>query len=953
MLNNIYRKIILLLTICTAGFAQSSNSVNITKKDGLMYLSNTVVVKLKDNNLSKVSGIASIPNAIRQNMKNCAISSVRNFFNAKSVTRASLSNVLEIKYTSADDPLSIAQNLEKSGAVLWAEPHYVYKTSYLPNDPSLIDQWSLKKIMAEEAWDISQGDTSIVIGIVDTGVDWDHPDLAANIWTNYKEIPGNGIDDDHNGYVDDVRGWDFGGTTGIADNDPVEDRPDHGSHVAGIASAVTNNSTGVASIGYKCKIMPVKTSVDNTRDVNDRAYIVYGFEGIVYAVDNGAKIINCSWGGSQYSKAGKEAIDYAFSKGVLVVASAGNSSSNAPNYPACYPGVLSVASTSKDDRLSSFSSFGSHVCLSAPGEGIYSTWLNDTYATFSGTSMASPLVAGLAGLVKAKFPDYNYMQIAEQIRVNSDKIDQLNPGFENLIGYGRINAYKAVSNKKSLAVRLKYLKVSDDTPGGNSDGVFERGETISIGAKFLNVLNSFESMKISLETRDTNVVIQNGSFIASSVAKLDSFDNFNNKFTIKIKPNTPENATITFLLKYSSGDYNDYQWDSIVVNQTYQTQSSGKIALTITSAGKLGFNDFWQNTQGVGFHYKNGDNLLYEGALMFGNSAGRISDVARGISEEDSAFKMIKPFIISNNSQKADFEGLTVFNDDGAGDKKYGLETSLSSYSWVSEPYNDFIILHYRMHNKSNVDISNFYAGLYLDWMVSTEAPNSDVAAFDDEEKLGYVFKIGGNPATHVGCALISDDACNYYAINNSGGDGGVGVYAGSGGFTNQEKWLTLTNGTRKKRAENTDVSFVISSGPHNIIANDTLEVAFAIAASDDIQSLKKVIKLARSKYNTIINRTTSILDSDNRPEQYSLEQNYPNPFNPSTTINYSLAKSSQVELKIYDMLGREVKTLVNKIQNAGHYKVHFDASQLKSGVYIYLLQTPEFRESKKLMILR
>ena len=239
-------------------------------------------------------------------------------------TGAGLDRIIEIKYGSDVDPQYLASQIKKSADVEWAEPRYIYKTSYVPSDPSFSKQWSLTKINATQAWDVAKGDTSIIIGIVDTGIDWDHPDLAANIWTNKKEIPGNGIDDDNNGYVDDVRGWDFGGSTGTPDNNPMEDKPDHGTHVAGIASAVTDNGVGVASIGGNSKLMAVKTSTNSNRDSNGNPYISYGYEGIVYAVDNGAKIINCSWGGDGYSMDGETVIKYALAKGALVVAAAGN-----------------------------------------------------------------------------------------------------------------------------------------------------------------------------------------------------------------------------------------------------------------------------------------------------------------------------------------------------------------------------------------------------------------------------------------------------------------------------------------------------------------------------------------------------------------------------------------------------------------------------------------------------
>ena len=171
--------------------------------------------------------------------------------------------------------------------------------------------------------------------------------------------------------------------------------------------------------------------------------------------------------------------------GALVVAAAGNSGTNNNQYPSAYDNVLSVASTTQSDTKSSFSTYGTSVDVSAPGSEIYSTYQDNTYETLSGTSMASPLTAGLAALVWSVFPSYTPLQIGEQIRVNSDDIDALNPSFAQLIGRGRINAYNAVTNTNSISVRATDVEFSDEAPGGNGDGVFLSGETITIRVRFI------------------------------------------------------------------------------------------------------------------------------------------------------------------------------------------------------------------------------------------------------------------------------------------------------------------------------------------------------------------------------------------------------------------------------------------------------------------------------------
>ena len=290
--------------------------------------------------------------------------------------------------------------------VAYAEPDYRAEAAdlrsspmVLPDDPDFSLQWGLAKINAPAAWDVVTGTTAITIAIVDSGVDLNHPDLRDKIWTNPGEIPGNFIDDDGNGKVDDVHGWHvfrrWTGSDYVADeNGNVQDDYGHGTHVAGIAAAATNNGVGIAGVSWSAAVMPVK--------VLDR----YGFgwysdiaSGIVYAADNGARIINLSLGGTSASAILCQAADYAHGKGAVLTAAAGNTSGSNPGnnvfYPAACPHVLAVAATDSADAWPSFSNFGPQVALSAPGVGIYSTWYYagigaSGYYTESGTSMAAP-----------------------------------------------------------------------------------------------------------------------------------------------------------------------------------------------------------------------------------------------------------------------------------------------------------------------------------------------------------------------------------------------------------------------------------------------------------------------------------------------------------------------------------------------------------------------------------
>ena len=388
----------------------------LTEKD---FVPNTVIFKLKERNRN-IAGINAISNdALNSSLNELNAGLNKMFtdavkplqeFSAGGEKMSDLSLIYIVKYSSSKTIEEAVNLIYNSGEVEYAQPKYIQQVSFTPNDPSLGSQYYINKIQAPAGWDMQQGDTNVVIGIVDSGTDWDHPDLAANIKINYAD-PINGTDDDGDGYIDNFRGWDLGGAdynNVVADNNPMimGSNNNHGSHVSGDASAVTNNGTGVAGAGFKCKIMGVKCAADNdTRGAGGTGYIITGYEGIKYAADKGCAVINCSWGGGGGGQFEQDVITYAtINKNSLVVCAAGNNSSSGTFYPAGYKYVLSVASTNSSDIKSSFSNYGSSIDVCAPGSSIYSTLWNNSYASFDGTSMASPIAAGTCAIVKSQFP---------------------------------------------------------------------------------------------------------------------------------------------------------------------------------------------------------------------------------------------------------------------------------------------------------------------------------------------------------------------------------------------------------------------------------------------------------------------------------------------------------------------------------------------------------------------
>lgn len=353
--------------------------------------------------------------------------------------------------------------LQNSDGVEFAEPNYLVQLAGLPNDPGFSQQANLWVIQAPQTWDALPTMQEVLVAVIDTGVDTIHPDLVNVIWQNVDEtgldLNGldksvNGIDDDHNGYIDDWQGWNM-----VAGNNSPNDDQGHGTHLAGIIGAGVNNSIGIAGVAPNARILPVKV-LDNT-GFGSYAHVA---EGIVYAVDMGARVINLGFGGTGASQLLQDAIDYATAKGVLVVAAGGNSGTSVTYYPAGYPGVIAVSAVDNNLSWAAFSSSGNHISLAAPGMGIYSTFPGGAYNTFSGTSMSSAQVSGVAALLagQPQFSDTNMIRSA----MLSGALDLGLPGHDSHYGFGVVRAFDALAYAGPILPTPTPWIVPTSTPGG-------------------------------------------------------------------------------------------------------------------------------------------------------------------------------------------------------------------------------------------------------------------------------------------------------------------------------------------------------------------------------------------------------------------------------------------------------------------------------------------------------
>jgi len=337
---------------------------------------------------------------------------------------------------TVDEALSI---LALEDDLDFAEPHYIVRAIRSPDDSYFDRLWGMEKISAPAAWDRSIGDPGVVVGVIDTGIDYRHPDLKENMWSNPGEIPGNGLDDDGNGFIDDVYGWDFCN----GDADPMDDNG-HGTHCAGSIAGRGNNQIGVVGVSWRSRVMALKFLC-----ANGTGYTINAALALRYAVDNGVTFTSNSWGGGSSSKVVYNAIQYAQEKGQLFVAAAGNEGSNNDSrafYPASYdhPNIIAVAASDPNDQRAYFSNYGlSRVDLAAPGISIFSSLPGDRYGYKSGTSMAAPHVAGALSLLYARSPGIAWEPARDLLFESLDPI----PGWAHLISTGgRLNVARLLNS---------------------------------------------------------------------------------------------------------------------------------------------------------------------------------------------------------------------------------------------------------------------------------------------------------------------------------------------------------------------------------------------------------------------------------------------------------------------------------------------------------------------------
>ena len=898
------------------------------------YLAKTIIIKVKpayanvcsstkiDHPLFNV--LASSINATNLHKKFPLDKSPETPFNSAGQRYADLSLIYELNYTSGIQLEKAISKLLLSNILEYAEPHFVPKVTYMPNDPlaNPANQYHLLNINCFNGWDIDKGDSSIVIGITDTGTDPTHPDLFNNIKRNYADV-NDGIDNDADGFIDNYMGWDLGEN----DKDATFNANAHGVHVSGLAAASADNNLGGAGTGFNCKFLPVKIA-------DASGALTQAYEGIKYAADHGCQIINCSWGGGGSSQFGQDIIDYAtINKNALVVCAAGNNGVDGDFFPAAYNYVLSVANISQNDVKFSNSDWGYMVDVCAPGDNVNSTWPGSFYITTSGTSMSSPIVAGAAGIVKNHFPSYNGLQVGERLKVTADNIYAANPSYINKLGTGRINLYRALTDPASPSVVMASKTVTD-----HNDESYINGDTLFIAGNFINYLDPTSALNVTVTPLSSYAIAVDNTTSLGVINTLSSATNSLDPFTFKLTGAIPINQAVDFEVTMSDGTYQAKQFFTLYLNVDYINIEVNDVSTTATSKGKIGYNQDTQG-QGLGFKYNNTD-LLYEAGLMVGSDTTKVSDCVRGsnTSISDADFGTINRIALQVPSIFSDFDTKAKLNDN-LSFSPLNVSIDQNTYAWAAVPNTQFVIWEYVITNTHATDtIKNMYAGIFADWDIDGGTYAQNRSAYDAGTKMGYSFYTGAN-GKYGGIKLLTNTAPpNFYAVDHvSGGNGGLDF---ANGVDTKDKYLSMS--TQRLAAgvagNGVDVINVMSSGPIQLTPGQSVKVAFALVGGDSLANLITGAQHAQIKYDGM---TTGINESVSSDYTWRI---FPNPTKNSITISQTEPTFNKYE--IYSLNGKLVSE--NKIMSILQ-KV--DLTGYAEGMYIVKLIGNQKVEFKKIVV--
>jgi len=714
--------------------------------------------------------------------------------------------------------------LRAMAMIVYAEPIYTnYETLYVPNDPQANPStnpaaYHLKTVKAYEAWDIQQGNANVVIGITDNGFNLALADL------NGQDLAPAGVNRD------------------VADGDNIVSGGSHGTHVATVAVGKANNGVGSAGTCFGCKFFPVKVAPNS----NTNSY-TNGYQGILLAAaQTNCKVVNMSWGRkgtpSLFEQDFLETTVADFD--VVLVAAAGNDGNTATPtnlfFPASYNSVvLSVAATNNTDTKADFSTYNAYVDLCAPGANIVAQ-----SGTDSGTSFASPIVAGAVALVRAQFPLLTAAQVRARMVATTDNIYSIagNTAFVGGLGSGRLNMQRALSDPM-IAINLQSYAFTN----AKRNYLF-KGMTSDLIGTFKNHLNDITNLQVTLTTNSPHLVILDGTATVGAIAANATATNSTDALKIRVSDNVTANTLATLVFTYQEGAFTFSESVLVMLNPGHA--DNNQISLAHDDDGTLGvYNQF--STVINGFQWQK-ETLFTEAGLILATNSTKVSNTVRSdVGLFDNTFT-----INSTNNEVTNGTLLTTtarYEDITNNVDRIGLNIEQNSYSWNETAVDKSLVLEYKIKNVAGGSIDNLYAGIFTNWDIGDNTKN--LGDWDADNVLGYVRESAVN-GWYAGITCLTErdvslsaQKIHYYAFDNA-----ISTINIADGFTKQEKFDAISKGIAKPQAgtaQGNDVANLLGVRLSNFLLGQSRTVAFAYVVGENLNDLKTQAIAIRARYKT------------------------------------------------------------------------------------------------------
>lgn len=881
-----------------------------------------------------------------------------------------LSRTYILTLSNKSETLELVRRLGAVPGVVYAEPFYTYTLTDIPDDPQIGQDGHnyFEYHHFFDAWSVSKSSEDVVIAILDTGVLYTHEDLQQSLWRNPD--PGR-ASEVFPLIANDTIGWNFwqsgdifNGEEPVQNNNPIGDFNDHGTFVAGLAAADTDNGIGMAGTGFRAQYMPVRIGGTQQYPRN----VPFGPYGVLYAAINGADIINCSFGSPNFSFFFADIVQAATDMGSLVVAAAGNNANDVPFFPASYDVVLSVGAELGDlsGRRANFSSYGYFVDVFAVGQSVLGTSFifnentgayTDVYRRSSGTSFAAPIVSGLAALIRHAHPDWSPQRIAAQIRSTATSLDSQNPGLRSRMGTGSIHAHRAVTDIQPAIILESFEVVNRNSRKANM------GEDATLRLNLRNVGDPVTGLRFTFSSVQGEILY---TMPIQDVAAIGEGDLRRVEVPLRISNETNPALAPVFRVDISNPQnyrnflimpYFDYDYDLV---------EAADFTLSVGSDGTFAYRATENYFGGAGMRDQFGQSLIYEASFMLAARPGNffyVLDNTRSTNMRNRDFESQRWFRFAPETKR----GFTQFVAENEL-KILGIVVRKEVISGEVAGIPNTLFFRYLITNHSNQDISAMYPGVFINWQIPSYLTN--VVHFSPGDSLQIVHG-GSENAPYVSLAHLGNVA-SAFAINNTSqmtlqaaqnrtDSLSFGIYfdnsqTGFNGFTDGEKRIALRAGLEKTALDSTDVSTVSSSGPFVFPKGAQVSTGFVLSYAMSKETLQTQVAEARSVNLFPVSPPgfpEGIQEPVELPEKLVLFPAFPNPFNPGTEITYYLDGVYHVQIEVFDMLGRRVQTLVQEQQAEGFYRTRFQAAGLASGHYLIVLRAGQEIATQRVTLIR